>query len=545
MAQQFGEPPTALRIKLDTTEKTVMAGKLRKDAGLVGLLFAGVGGMIGSGWLLGPLNAARDAGPLSIGSWAVAAVVIMLLALVYAELAPMFPRSGGVVHISHVSHGVQLGHFWTWILFLAYVTIPPVEAMAVVNYANNYIPGLVHSSGLLTDKGFAVSLILLAVMVGFNFLAIKLVLTINTIATWFKLITPIGTILIFLLIAHHSANLGVTGLHGVSSALAHHVNSTGMFTAISSAGVFFALFGFRQAIDLAGETNDPGRNLPIAVLGTIIIGAAVFILLQYAFVTAIPHDTLLKDGWAGLTFPGISGPFAGLALILGVSWWAVILYADAIISPGVCGFIWSTSSSRIIMAAGESETLPRAVSWLNKNGTPWIALIVVYVIGVLFFLPLPSWQKMVSYASAATVLSYGIGPIVLLKMRKALPDSKLRSFRLPAPYVIAPLAFIASNFVVFWAGFGTDNFLFLLLLGVFIAFAIYFTFIKRGGAINWRSLGWLWPYFGGMYILSYLGPKEMGGIGLLGVYTDMVIIAIFSLAILWLALKVSVSPESA
>ncbi|AWN15945.1 Amino acid transporter [Salinisphaera sp. LB1] len=513
----------------------------------MGLLFAGVGGMIGSGWLLGPLNAARDAGPLSIGSWAIAALVIMLLALVYAELAPMFPRSGGVVHISHVSHGVQLGHFWTWILFLAYVTIPPVEAMAVVNYANNYIPGLVHTSGLLTGFGFLTSVVLLAIMVGFNFLAIRLVLAINTVATWFKLLTPIGTIFIFLFLAHHSANLSATSLNVATSGVVHHVNSTGMFTAISSAGVFFALFGFRQAIDLAGETDNPGRNLPIAVLGTIIIGAAVFILLQYAFVTAIPHDILAKNGWGGLTFTGISGPFAGLAVILGASWWATILYADAIVSPGVCGFIWSTSGSRIIMAGGESETMPRAVAWVNDNGTPWMALIVVYIIGVLFFLPLPSWQKMVSYASAATVLSYGIGPIVLLKMRQALPESELRSFRLPAPYIMAPLAFIAANFVVFWAGFATDNFMFLLLLGVFIVFAIYFTVFKKGetGGINWQSLGWLFPYFGGMYLLSYLGPKSMGGIGLLGVYVDMAIIVVFSIAIMWLALKVSVSPESA
>ena len=65
------------------------------------------------------------------------------------------------------------------ILFLAYVTIPPVEAMAVVNYANNYLPGLVHDSGLLTSTGFMVSMVLLAVMVGFNFLAIRLVLAIN------------------------------------------------------------------------------------------------------------------------------------------------------------------------------------------------------------------------------------------------------------------------------------------------------------------------------------------------------------------------------
>ena len=56
-------------------------GKLRKDAGIVGLLFAGVSTMIGSGWLFGPMHARQDAGPLSIGSWAIAALVVGLIAV--------------------------------------------------------------------------------------------------------------------------------------------------------------------------------------------------------------------------------------------------------------------------------------------------------------------------------------------------------------------------------------------------------------------------------------------------------------------------------
>lgn len=513
-----------------------MAGKLKKEAGVIGLLFAGVGGMIGSGWLLGPLNAAKIAGPLSIGSWAIAAVVIGLLALVYAELAPMFPRSGGLVHISHVSHGPQLGRLWTWMLFLAYVTIPPVEAMAVVNYAENYIPGLVHDSGLLTVTGFFVSLVLLAIMIGFNFLAVKLVLAINTVATWIKLLTPIGTILVFLSLSHHSENLALTP----------ESTATGMFTAISSAGVFFALFGFRQAIDLAGETDNPRRNLPIAVIGTIVIGAAVFVLLQYAFVTAIPPEDIAKGGWSHLSYAGMSGPFAGLAVLLGASWWAAMLYADAIISPGVCGFIWSTTTSRIIMAAGETGTTPKITAAVNNNGTPWMGLLLTYVVGVVFFLPFPSWQQMVSYASAATVLSYGIGPIVLLKMRRDLPDRELRSFRLPFAQVLAPLAFISSNFVIFWAGFSTVNFMFILLLILFVVSAAYYTVFRRAqGGLHWRSIGWLVPYFFGMWVFSYVGPTKMGGNGWLSVYVDMIVIAIFSLAIMWLALASAVEREVA
>src|ERR1700739_2073290 len=68
--------------------------KLRKEAGVVGLLYASVGGIVGSGWLFGPARAAQQAGPLSLGSWIIGAVAVLLLAFVFAELATMIPKSG-------------------------------------------------------------------------------------------------------------------------------------------------------------------------------------------------------------------------------------------------------------------------------------------------------------------------------------------------------------------------------------------------------------------------------------------------------------------
>src|ERR1700758_1269718 len=106
-------------------------GKLRKEAGIIGLLYASVGGIVGSGWLFGPLHAAGQAGAVSLGSWIIGAIAVLLLALVFAELATMIPKSGALVHISRVSHGPFLGVIWSWILFFAYVTVAPVEVMAV------------------------------------------------------------------------------------------------------------------------------------------------------------------------------------------------------------------------------------------------------------------------------------------------------------------------------------------------------------------------------------------------------------------------------
>ena len=164
-----------------------MAGpaKLRRDAGVIGLLYASLGSIIGSGWLFGALHASVQAGPRSVYSWVIGGVAILFLAFVFAELSTMFPNSGALVHMTHVSHGDLVGKIWTWILFLAFVSVPPVEVSAVLTYANNYLPGLIHPhSGLMTSVGTAWAAVLLAGVVALNFLAVRWVIAINSAATW-------------------------------------------------------------------------------------------------------------------------------------------------------------------------------------------------------------------------------------------------------------------------------------------------------------------------------------------------------------------------
>src|SRR5512146_3108733 len=141
-----------------------MAGptKLRREAGVVGLLYASLGSMIGSGWLFGALNASLQAGPMSVISWIIGALTVLFLAFVFAELSTLFPNSGALVHMVHVSHGDFAGKIWSWILFLAFVSVPPVEVVAVLTYTNTYFPGFLDANGLLTHMGFVAAIIMLA-----------------------------------------------------------------------------------------------------------------------------------------------------------------------------------------------------------------------------------------------------------------------------------------------------------------------------------------------------------------------------------------------
>jgi amino acid transporter len=506
------------------------SGALRRDARIIGLLFASTTSMIGSGWLFGAYHAAKLAGPLALWSWVVGAVIIMLIALSFAELAAMFPRSGALVHMSHASHGDGLGRIWGWMLFLSYVAVPAVEAEGIVTYANNYIPGLIvpGGSGVLTTLGFFVCAGLLLIMALVNLLAIGMLLRVNTTITWWKIAVPLVTALtlIFVSIGHH----GAVGLDPGGYKV------TGIFTALPAAGIVFSYLGFRTAIDLGGESSNPGRNIPMAVIGSVVLGAVVYILLQYGFLAALrPSD--LANGWAKLNFPGAMGPFAGLASMLGLGWLAFILYVDAYISPGGTGLMYVTGGSRVLYASGEMRSGPAWLTRLNGGQVPWAAVAVMWVVGVIFLLPFPAWQQMVNYITSITVLTYGLGPITLLVLRCNLPEAK-RSFRLPAAGILAPAAFICSNLIVLWTGFITNTVLFIIVGLGFLLYAGWFHLIaKRPAAeFGWREITWLLPWFGGMWIISALSDVG-GGAGVLGFWVAVGITAAWSLVVVALAMR--------
>ncbi|MGN6611823.1 MAG: APC family permease, partial [Angustibacter sp.] len=138
---------------------------LRRDVGLVGLLFASVGSIIGSGWLFGALNASQEAGPAAMISWALGGLMVLLIGLVYAELGTMFPLSGGVVRFPHLSFGSFASYQAGWITWLACATVAPIEVEGALQYATKYAPftekhtvhgEIVHT---LTSLGYVVAVI--------------------------------------------------------------------------------------------------------------------------------------------------------------------------------------------------------------------------------------------------------------------------------------------------------------------------------------------------------------------------------------------------
>jgi amino acid transporter len=514
--------------------------KLRREAGVISLLFASLGGIIGSGWLFGPLHAAKIAGPASLIAWLIGGIAVLLLAFVFAELVTAFPRAGAVVAFPKLSHGSLIAMVMSWVVFLGYAAVAPAEVLAVMKYAHNYIPAVVPENGAATLLGFLEAAVLLAIFVALNVYGIRSVLQINNTLLWWKLAVPALTIIALIVAGRHFGNFSI---HGFAPA-----GSKGVLSAVSTSGIVFSYLGFRQAIELAGESANPRRNLPIAVLGSVLIGVILYCLLEVAFLVAIDPQALAK-GWDGLTFSGVAGPFAGLASLLGLGWLAILLYIDSIVSPGGTGIIYATTTARVVYAIGKEGLMSEKLSTLSARGVPAVGLIITFVVGMIFLLPFPSWQQIVTYISSAVVLSYGVGPVVLMTLRKTLPISQHpRPFTLAGATAISGLAFIISNLIIYWSGLKTDSWLFGMLAVFFIIYLAYEIVMGDGIAqLNWRGTWWLIPYFLGMWLLAYLGPKDLvGGNDSIPYPLDLLVVAVFSVVILLLAIASGMpNPEEA
>ena len=514
------------------------SGSLRREVGLIGLMWASVGSIIGSGWLYGAQKAVVVAGPAAVISWGIGAVAIIMLALVHAELGGMFPVAGGTTRYPHYAFGGLAGMSFGWFAWLQAATVAPIEVEAMIGYAGHwkFAQGFQHANGTLTTSGFLVAVVLMAVFVAVNFLGVKVLAHTNSAATWWKIAVPLGAIFVVAIGNFHPHNFTAQGFAPFGA--------KGVLSAISTSGIIFALLGFEQAIQLAGESRNPRRDLPRATIGSVLIGAVIYTLLQVVFIGALPLSTF-SHGWAKLDFPGISGPWAGLATLVGLGWLAVVLYVDAVISPAGTGLIYTTSTSRVSYGLSKNGYAPKLFERIDSRGVPWFGLIISFVTGVICFLPFPSWQELVGFITSASVLMYAGAPLAFGVFRDRLPNHE-RPYRLKGGTFLAPASFIVANFIVYWAGW---NILWRLALAIIIGYVLLGSYawyatskrLPNAPRLDWRAAQWLPVYLLGIGVISWQGGFE--GAGNIPLWWDLVIIAAFSLVIYYWARATAAKSE--
>jgi amino acid transporter len=521
-----------------TTAGKGAGGHLRRDVGFWGLLFVSLGSIIGSGWLLGALTAATLAGPASLLSWVLAAIMLAILALIHAELGASYPASGGTARFPRFVFGPLAGFTAGWMAWLQAVTIAPIEVEATLSYIDriswvNQHVTILRVNGTLTASGLLIASLFMLFFTIVNLVGVKAMAETNGPVVIWKTAIPLLTVAVLMLTSFHLSNFTAAG--GFLPYGAH-----GVFAALP-AGVVFALQGFEQAIQLAGEAKHPQRDVSRAVIAATAIGTLVYLLLEIAFIGALNPGNLI-NGWANPVGKGDFGPYATLAIAAGASWLAALLYIDAVVSPAGTGLVYVATSSRLSYALGREGELPGILARLSPRGVPLPSIILAFVIGLISFLPFPSWQSLVGLVTSATAIMYAFAPVSLYALRQRDPD-RPRPYRLPAYRVLSPAGFVSANLIIYWSSFEA---LWKLCLGVLVGLAI-FAVTRRTetaevrGPLDARAAAWVWPWLAGMVVIGYFG--RYGGTNALPNWWDLVVVAVFAVAIYELAEKLALSSD--
>ncbi|GAA0889851.1 APC family permease [Rhodanobacter soli] len=511
------------------------ASQIRRDVGPFALMLTGLGSIIGSGWLFGAWRAAQIAGPGAIWAWVIGAVIIMAIALTYAELGSMFPESGGMVRYGHYSHGSLVGFIAAWANWIAIVSVISVEAEASAQYMSSWkwqwakdlyhqMPG---GHGELSTNGLLIAAALVVVYFLFNFWSVKLFARSNSAITLFKLVIPAATAVLLIASGFHPENFSV-GIHGEL----HKTDFPSILTAVAIAGIVFSFNGFQSPVNLAGEARNPGRSIPFAIVCSIALATVVYVLLQISFIGAVPREMLANVGWHGINF---SSPFADLAIILGLQWLATLLFIDAVISPSGTGMTYTATTARMLYGMERNGTLPKILGRVHpKWGVPRPAMWVNLGVSFLFLFFFRGWGALAAVISVATIISYLTGPVSVMTLRRTAPELH-RPFRLAGLPLLAGVAFIMSTELLYWAKWPLTGEIILLMV---VALPVYFYYQAKAG---WHDFGrqmkgawWLVCYLPALALVSWAGSTMFGGKGYLPYGWDLAVVAVIGLVFyLW------------
>jgi amino acid transporter len=514
----------------DVVSGTKESAGFRRELSTLALMGVGLGSIIGSGWLFGAWRTAAIAGPDAIWAWVLGAVVVMIIGLTFSEMGAMLPEPGGLVRYTHITHGPLTGFVSGWANWIAIVSVIPVEAEASVQYMSSWPYAWAHSlyvsaadgQGELSATGLSIAGALMLVYFGLNYWGVKLFARSNTTITVFKVVVPIMTGLALMASGFHSGNFHV-GLAADTPTAAASV-----LTAVATAGIVFSFNGFQSPLHLVGEAANPSRSIPFAVMGAVALSGIIYVLLQVAYIGAVPPDMLLAHGWHGVDF---SSPFAQLALLLNLNWLAMLLYADAFVSPSGTGITFTATTARMLFGMERNGSLPKMFGHIDPaSGVPRRAMWFNLFVSFLFLLFFRGWGILAAVISVATIVSFLTGPVSAAAFRVIAADMP-RPFRLPGLPAISALAFVMAAELLYWACWPLTGQVVVLMLAAVPVYA--FSQGRRSRhdfADQLHASLWFICFFPAMALVSWAGSSKFGGHDIIPWGWDLAAVAVVALA---------------
>lgn len=509
-----------------------MHGKVgfRKNISTFSLMMTGVTTVIGSGWLLSTQKIAEIAGPASLLSWVVGALIAMTVGMFFVEIGSIYRSSGGIGYYSHITHGRFCGFLTSWINWLSIVAVAPIEAQSIVQYLSQLNPRFAYFyspiSHELTTSGIVFALILMLFFMLVNYWSVKLFIRFNNLFTVIKVVIPLATIAVLVYSGLHMENFG----HSLPEFMPNGFSA--VLTSVVVCGVVMSFNGFQSPLNFSEEIAHPRRMLPIAVIGSIIVAFVVYILLQIVFIGGVDPAVVASRGWEHINF---RSPYISLLLLANAHLMIVTVYVGAVISPAACGVAFIASSSRILHSLASEKHLPAFLGMLHPQyHSPRRAIITCTLVGCVFLFLFKGWYSLVAVISVLHVFSYLPAPIIVianrLKHKKFLNQKEGAHFIMPLAHVLAPILLFILSILIFYASWPlVGEMAFLMLPG--LAFYFYYEFkIYKGLKFTTALLDSLWFIFhlAAVDLITYLGHNSFHAVQTLSTSASIILLAALS-----------------
>ncbi|MDG2518320.1 amino acid permease [Lysobacter soli] len=425
---------------------------LKRSLTATQLVMLGIGAVIGAGiFVLSGHAAAEHAGPAIVISFIIAGFACALAGLCYAEFAAMLPVSGSAYSYSYATLGEFVAWFIGWNLVLEYMFAASTVAVGWSGYLNSFLgsfnmalPASLAAAPLNVVEGSIVytgglinlpAVFIVAALSGLCYVGITQSAIVNSVIVAIKVIV----IVMFVAFAAQYVNPDNwvpfvpenqgPGRYGIDGIIR------------GASVVFFAYIGFDAVSTAAGEAKNPQRDMPIGILGSLVICTIIYIIVALVLTGLLPY-------------PQLSTPkpvATALEAYPSLLWLKHVVELGAIAGLSSVILVMLMGQPRIFYSMAKDGLLPKVFAKVHpKFQTPYMGTIYVGVFACLLagFLPIGLLGELVSMGTLLAFATVSIGVLVLRKSRPDLP----RPFRVPAAAIICPLG-AAACLYLFWKPF--------------------------------------------------------------------------------------------
>ena len=389
----------------------------------VDLIALGIGAVIGTGiFILPGTVAATKAGPGIILSFVLAAIVCAVAAMCYAEFASVLPIAGSAYSYGNIVYGEMIGWIIGWALVLEYVLAVATVAVGWAAYFNSFIAGF----GLKLPKAITGSFDP-AHGTYINVIAILIVCLIAWIIdTGLKTSIRLNNIIVVVKLAIIVLFLLVGSFYVKPSNWTPFAPFGGTGILKGAAVVFFAYLGFDAVSSSAAEVKNAKRNMPIGIIGTLVICTIFYILVSGVLTGMVSYKQLNVDDAVAFALQLVHQNFV-----------AGIISIGALAGMFTMMVTMIYSSSRLLYSIGRDGLLPRFLGKIDKHHAPKNAMLTVTIV-ISILAGLIPLDQLANLVNIGTLIAFAFVSFGILLLRRNPKLNAIKGFRVPL-YPVLPI----------------------------------------------------------------------------------------------------------